>query len=84
MHESVGHELYKVCANLGGAYVKVGQFFSTRPDLVPEQWCRSLAVLCDAVAPMDGATALAIAEEELRDARSEHVLCDWTCHRQET
>lgn len=65
VHEGIGADLYALCASLGGAYVKIGQFFSTRPDLVPEQWCRQLGWLCDAVQPMDSSMARAIAEHEL-------------------
>ena len=78
VHDGIGADLYGLCANLGGAYVKVGQFFATRPDLVPEQWCRHLGQLCDAVKPMDGAEALAIATQELKlEAHGRHVLTDW-------
>ena len=77
-HDNVGQDLYRLCASLGGAYVKVGQFFSTRPDLVPEQWCKPLGVLCDAVEPMDAETARSIAAEELVSARCGWVLRDWS------
>ena len=65
VHKSIGAELYDLCAGLGGFHVKVGQFFSGRPDLVPEQWCRALSGLCDDVAPMSSAAARSIAEAEL-------------------
>lgn len=77
VHDGVGRDLYQICASLGGAYVKVGQFFSTRPDLVPEQWCRPLGMLCDAAEPMDGAAARAIVEEELRGTGSGQALSHW-------
>jgi predicted unusual protein kinase regulating ubiquinone biosynthesis (AarF/ABC1/UbiB family) len=78
VHEDVGRDLYRLCAGLGGAYVKVGQFLSARPDLVPEPWCRALGVLCDAVAPMDSLSAQQIAEEEvLRVTGGAQRLGEW-------
>ena len=65
IHRSIGHELGGICTGLGGFHVKVGQFFSTRPDLVPSQWCRELSILCDAVEPVPGAECRAVAEAEL-------------------
>ena len=73
IHASIGTELHDLCAGLGGFHVKVGQFFSGRPDLVPLQWCVALSRLCDAVSPMAGEEARLIAEREL--GRS--MLVDW-------
>ena len=78
VHGQVGQDLYELCASLGGAYVKVGQFFATRPDIVPEEWCNRLGVLCDAVDPMPGETARSIAMEELhRAGQARGVLREW-------
>ena len=65
VHRSVGQELGRICTGLGGFHVKVGQFFATRPDLVPPQWCRELSILCDAVEPVPGGQCRALAEAEL-------------------
>ena len=65
VHVSVGQELGRICTGLGGFHVKVGQFFATRPDLVPPQWCRELSILCDAVEPVPGGQCRALAEAEL-------------------
>lgn len=65
IHHSVGQELGRICTDLGGFHVKVGQFFATRPDLVPSQWCRELSILCDAVKPISGSQCRAVAEAEL-------------------
>ena len=73
IHDSIGSDLGRLCAALGGFNVKVGQFFSSRPDLVPEQWCRQLSVLCDAVDPLPSSSARAIAEEQLGLVFSEWV-----------
>lgn len=81
IHEGIGIELYNLCSSLGGAYVKVGQFFSTRPDLVPEQWCRHLGMLCDAVEPMKSAEARSIALQEICNATNgKKTLIDWCDH----
>jgi len=65
IHRSVGGDLYRLCADLGGFHIKTGQFFAGRPDLVPKEWTYELSALCDAVEPMDGKVARRIAEEEL-------------------
>ena len=49
----------------GGAFLKIGQLLSARPDLLPEAWISELAVLQDAVAPVDFASVRAIVEEDL-------------------
>jgi predicted unusual protein kinase regulating ubiquinone biosynthesis (AarF/ABC1/UbiB family) len=78
VHDRIGIDLYDLCASLGGAYVKVGQFFSTRPDLVPEPWCRHLVMLCDAVQPMASEQARDIALREIFNAtHGKQTLADW-------
>lgn len=37
---------------LGPTFVKLGQVFSTRPDLIPLTWCRALETLQDNVSPV--------------------------------
>ena len=65
VHESIGNDLGQLCKSLGGFHVKVGQFFSLRPDLVPEQWCRQLSILCDAVEALPAEQARRLAESSL-------------------
>ena len=36
---------------LKGMYLKLGQYISSRADLVPDEYCRDLAALQDAVPP---------------------------------
>lgn len=74
VHESIGIQLGHLCTSLGGFHVKVGQFFSMRPDLVPEQWCHHLAALCDDVAPLPSEQMRTLAEEQLGD---DAALIDW-------
>lgn len=54
-----------VLEELGPAFVKLGQFASNRPDLVPKNLCQELEGLLDSVAPFDGALAKEIIEKEL-------------------
>ena len=39
-------------ADLGPSFVKVGQILSTRPDLIPEDWCEEFSSLLDRVDPL--------------------------------
>ncbi len=50
---------------LGPAFVKLGQFGSNRPDILPAELIASLEKLQDAVPPFDEKTAVAIIEKEL-------------------
>jgi len=49
----------------GGAFLKVGQLLSARPDLLPEAWISELSVLQDAVVPVDFESVREIVEEDL-------------------
>jgi len=50
--------------DLGGLMIKLGQFFSTRVDLLPPEVTRELASLQDEVQPEDFATLKVLAEAE--------------------
>lgn len=50
---------------LGPAYVKLGQFFSTRSDMLPEQYVEVLQRLQDKVKPFDFKTVKEIVESEI-------------------
>ena len=50
---------------LGGAYIKLGQLLSLRPDLVPLEYCQEFAKLQDQVSPFSFHQAKAIIEHEL-------------------
>lgn len=54
-----------VLEELGPTFVKLGQFASNRPDLVPKALCLELESLLDAVPPFDGSMAKKIIEREL-------------------
>ncbi|HBC88875.1 MAG TPA: hypothetical protein DCZ94_18180 [Lentisphaeria bacterium] len=55
-----------VLEELGPAYVKLGQFVSNRPDLLPQELCIELESLLDEVPPFDNAEAVAIIEKEFK------------------
>ncbi|MBI5571378.1 MAG: AarF/ABC1/UbiB kinase family protein [Desulfomonile tiedjei] len=50
---------------VGGAFVKLGQLLSTRPDLLPPDWIEELARLQDEVPPIDFELIRKTIEEEL-------------------
>ncbi len=44
-------KIRKAMEELGGAYIKLGQLLSIRPDLVPQEYCDEFAKLLDEVPP---------------------------------
>ena len=60
-----GEQLRLALEELGPTFVKLGQFLSTRPDLVPKEVLQELALLQDEVPPFPYQEAVAIVEEEL-------------------
>ena len=57
-------ELRTTLEDLGPTYVKIGQIMSSRPDLLPEAYCKELEKLRQNVKPLDPAVARAVIEEE--------------------
>ena len=54
--------LRRALERLGGAFVKLGQMLSVRPDLIPPEYVVELEKLQDAVAPMPFETVRAVLE----------------------
>ncbi|MBI5064625.1 AarF/ABC1/UbiB kinase family protein [Candidatus Woesearchaeota archaeon] len=54
-----------VFEELGGAYVKLGQLLSLRPDLIPQEYCDELKKLQDQVPPFPFNQAMNILENEV-------------------
>jgi ubiquinone biosynthesis protein len=57
--------LRMVLEELGPTYIKLGQFLSNRPDIVPSELCNELEKLLDDVPPFSGNMAVMILEKEL-------------------
>ena len=62
-----GQKLARAFTDLGPSFIKLGQFISTRADLVGETMAADLAELQDHLPPFDTATARGIVEGELGD-----------------
>ena len=60
-----GQKLARALTELGPSFIKLGQFLSTRADLLGEQLAADLSELQDRLPPFDGATARATIEAEL-------------------
>ncbi len=63
--QKIGLVMQKIVTRLGPTFVKLAQTASMRPDLVGDEYAKSLAKLQDAVAPFGNAEAYAILEAEL-------------------
>jgi ubiquinone biosynthesis protein len=58
--------LRELLEELGGAFIKFGQLFSMRSDILPERYCLALATLFDNVPPFPTREARAIVARELK------------------
>lgn len=65
LHEEAAGKLTALCLEMGGGVLKIGQFLSTRMDLLPTAWVQSLAQLQDAVPPEEWDVICARLESEL-------------------
>jgi len=67
---SIPVRLRKSMEELGGAYVKLGQLLSLRPDLVPQEYCEEFSKLLDKMPAFRYETAKKEIEEELKQPLS--------------
>lgn len=58
--------LRSIMEELGGAYLKLGQFLALRPDLLPMQYCEEFRKLLDEVPPMPFAKVQKAIENDLK------------------
>ncbi len=57
-------KLRHILEDLGPTFVKLGQLMSSRPDMLPDEYCRELALLRSAVRPMDFEDVRQVLERE--------------------
>ena len=57
-------ELRTTLEDLGPTYVKIGQIMSSRPDMLPENYCKELEKLRQNVKPLEPEIARAVIEDE--------------------
>ena len=57
-------ELRTTLEDLGPTYVKIGQIMSSRPDMLPENYCKELEKLRQTVKPLDPEIVRAVIEDE--------------------
>ncbi len=65
LHEANAKRFYELSVRQGGAFLKVGQMLSARPDLLPAPWIEQLSRLQDAAPPVPFADVRAALEQEL-------------------
>ena len=71
LHRTNARRFRDTSLEQGGAFLKIGQLLSSRPDLLPEAWIEELEVLQDEARPEDFETVEAILEEDLGQPVSE-------------
>lgn len=64
-HEDAAERLYRLAVDLKGLYIKLGQFISTRSDIAPAAYVRSLSRLQDKVPARSATEVRSIVEEQL-------------------
>lgn len=64
-HAWAGEEMYSLCVDMRGFYLKVGQFLGARGDFMPLPICQRLSRLHDQVPPMPPQQTREVIEAEL-------------------
>jgi ubiquinone biosynthesis protein len=65
VHRKSARELYKTAVHLRGGFLKLGQFVSARPDLLPEAYVTELSKLQDRVPPAPASVVKRVIEEDV-------------------
>lgn len=64
LHKRNARRFRETSLELGGAFLKIGQLLSSRPDLLPAAWVGELALLQDQATPLPAEEVIAILEQE--------------------
>lgn len=64
-HAANAKRFYETSAEQGGAFLKIGQLLSGRPDFMPDAWIEELSKLQDSAPPIPFEEARIVIEEEL-------------------
>jgi ubiquinone biosynthesis protein len=64
-HRRGARDLYRTAVHLRGGFLKLGQFVSARPDLLPEAYVTELSKLQDRVPPSPAAVVRRVIEEDV-------------------
>ena len=64
LHQRNARRFCETSLEQGGAFLKIGQLLSSRPDLLPQAWIDELAVLQDQASPLPYETVRQVLEEE--------------------
>lgn len=64
MHRNNARRFRETSLQQGGAFLKIGQLLSSRPDLLPQSWVSELSLLQDQANPEDFAALRTLVEQE--------------------
>lgn len=73
--ETRGYNLRLALQELGPTFIKIGQFLSTRSDIIPYEIVKHLEKLLDEIPPFPAEQAMAIVERELGEPAGE--IFEW-------
>jgi|GEM_PF-495821 len=63
--EKLADKVYQTIIELGGAYIKIGQYIASREDLIPAEYVKKLSKLSDDAPALDFSEIREITESEL-------------------
>ncbi len=72
-HDDAGRILYHHMSELGGLWVKTGQYLASRADMVPKALGRHLAAMLDSNRPRPLAEVVTTLLDELGEAKLAHI-----------
>lgn len=73
-YTAIGKKLVHLCNTMGATFIKLGQFLSTRRDLLPIEIVKELETLQDAAKPMAFSEVEAILKRELPDDALQEII----------